>query len=102
LSYKDIRRMLIECGFIIEKSFPLDVMSGMVRSRLFGKYAKNFLKETFPLLLKESSSEKRSWITKMFLQEDIYHNHLEFFLHEIAGFFYRYSFAFICKKPTIS
>lgn len=95
-----VRKMLLGSGFEIKRTFPLDVMIGMTRSRIFGKYAAEYLKESLTGAMRGSVSGDMGWIYNVLIREDIFQSRLKYLLHAVIGTFYRYHLAFVCIKRS--
>jgi ubiquinone/menaquinone biosynthesis C-methylase UbiE len=93
-----VKEMLTHSGFKIQKSFPLDILGGLARSRVFYKWAKKMM-ASFPIVSKRLPAEHLNWKERVFLREDIYNKRWNCLLHRFIGRFYRYHLAFVCKKP---
>lgn len=95
---RSLKEMLNETGFTIDKSFELDVLGGVSRSRIIGKFVKRFVEKSFLKMLKKTPDQKYTWTERVLLKEDIYGNKLDFLIHKLIGSLYRYAFAFVCHK----
>jgi len=95
-SRRSIERMLKDAGFSVEKSFSLDILGGMARSRFLGGYSRELQKKTIVSMMQRAPDIKESWFEKIFMQEEIYDCWFNRLIHNSASALYRYVLAFVC------
>lgn len=91
-----IMDMLTTAGFDVKKCVPLDVAGGLMRSRIFRKFARRLVLNSMQRLVDMEEKTPAGLASRIFILEDIYHNRLHAMVHNLVGTFYRYGFGFVC------
>lgn len=96
-SKAQIQYMLLHSNFKIRKMVPLDLMGGLLRSRLLSAWATQSMGR-FPMVTKRLQAKEFDWAQQLLVCENIYSSHYKYYLHNFIGNFYRYLLAFVCIK----
>lgn len=99
-SRSQAQSLLLRAGFIVRHRHRLGFLPALMRSRIFGERATQFVQERQRRLLRgENPSPWRGFWDDLLLREDVYESGEATLCRKLMTFFYRSFYAFVCEKP---
>jgi SAM-dependent methyltransferase len=92
-----IRKLLEKQRFTVHNTEKMDILGGMSRSRIFGRWAKKTALQ-FPISTRRLPAENLTWKERFFFHEDVSRDWYSKWLFHGIGFCYHYLIGFVCKK----
>ncbi len=99
LNRRTLSAMLRTTGFRIDRCTPLDLMGGLVRSRLFGKKALPFVQNVIKRIMEGISPKNTGRLARLLIHEEVFEDRWWYLVHGLIGQWYRYGLGFVCRKP---